>query len=377
MERKINLVQVTASRFYGGPERQMIALAQSLPSRFRTTFISFGEGGLCRGLLDKAHRAGFQGIALEHDTPWLWAALNELTAVVRRLRANVLCCQGYKADLLGLLAARRLGVPVISTSRGWTGENLRVRLYEALDRLVLRWMDKVVCVSAAQAHKVRGIGVRDDRAVVIHNAIRGERFSNPDPGYRDLLRRMFAEPPQMVIGAAGRLSPEKGFEVLIDAAAQVLVRRTEFIPFDGTQPIPLPDRSQENGMNSVLRRTDVGFVLFGDGPLRGALAREIARRSLQTKFVLAGFRADLDRYLPHLDLFVQVLVHRGPAECRFGGPSLWRAGCGHGGGRNVRGDPGRRDRLAGAAPKRRRPGGTNKPLACRRCDAQGIQPRRP
>jgi glycosyltransferase involved in cell wall biosynthesis len=39
--------------------------------------------------------------------------------------------------------------------------------------------------------------------------------------------------------------------------------------------------------------------------LRDALARQIAARGLEGKFILAGFRPDLDHYLPHLDLFVQ------------------------------------------------------------------------
>jgi glycosyltransferase involved in cell wall biosynthesis len=50
---------------------------------------------------------------------------------------------------------------------------------------------------------------------------------------------------------------------------------------------------------------DVGFVLFGDGPLRKPLARQIAARGLGDRFILAGFHSDLDRYFPHLDLFVQ------------------------------------------------------------------------
>src|SRR5262249_16793891 len=47
---------------------------------------------------------------------------------------------------------------------------------------------------------------------------------------------------------------------------------------------------------------DVGFVLFGDGPLRDHLTRQIAQQGLADRFVLAGFRSDLGRFLPHCDL---------------------------------------------------------------------------
>ncbi len=278
----------------------MLELAQHLSPEVRTAFVSFGETGLCEAFLDEVRRAGFEGVALRRDTPRLLAALKELTGVLRRLAADVLCCHGYKATLLGLLAARRIGIPAIAVSRGWTRECLRVRLYEALDRCLLRWMDKVVCVSAAQAQAVRRAGVRDDRIAVIHNAIRLDRFVNPDPAYRDLLGRMFPEPPALIVGAAGRLSPEKGFDILIDAAAEVL--RSPFY---------------RNGMWTTLRAppgvngSRIGFILFGEGPLRDALARQIAARKLEGRFILAGFRPDLDQYLSHLDLFVQSSLTEG------------------------------------------------------------------
>jgi glycosyltransferase involved in cell wall biosynthesis len=48
----------------------------------------------------------------------------------------------------------------------------------------------------------------------------------------------------------------------------------------------------------------VGFVHFGDGPLRAGLEQQIARLGLEGRFILAGFRDDLDRFLPHWDLAV-------------------------------------------------------------------------
>jgi glycosyltransferase involved in cell wall biosynthesis len=271
----MNLVHLTASAFFGGPERQMLGLARALAGECRSLFLSFREGGRCRPFLSEARRQGFEAAALDHDTPHLWAAMRELAACLRRAAADVLLCNGYKAALLGRLAARREGVPVVAVSRGWTNENWKVRLYDALDRLNLRWMDRVVCVSEAQAVKVRRAGVPAGRVAVIRNAIHAERFDSPDPAYRERLLALFPDPPRRVVGAAGRLSPEKGFAVLVEAARRVL-------------------------------RDDpaAGFVLFGDGSLREALTRQVEGAGLAGRFVLAGFRADLDHYIPWLDLMV-------------------------------------------------------------------------
>jgi glycosyltransferase involved in cell wall biosynthesis len=269
----MNIVHLTASTMYGGPERQMLGLARALNGACNSTFLSFSEGGRCRQFLDEAERQGFRAVALEHDTPRLWNASRELRRYLRNSRANVLLCNGYKADIVGRVAARRVGVPAVAVSRGWTGENLKVRCYDALDRFHLRWMDRVVCVSEGHARKVRDAYVPERRILVIRNAIRAERFAEPDPAFRERLLTLFPNRPRRVIGAAGRLSPEKGFGVLIESARRVL--REE---------------------------PTTGIVVFGDGPLRATLARQIESAGLTGRFVLAGFRTDLDGFIPWFDV---------------------------------------------------------------------------
>jgi glycosyltransferase involved in cell wall biosynthesis len=267
------VVHLTSSRFFGGPERQMLGLAENLACR--SAFLSFSEGGRCEAFLTHARRAGFSAQALENDTPYLRAAVNELAGHLQDLGAGVLCCNGYKANLAGRLAARRMRVPAIAVSRGWTGETWKVRVYEALDRLHLRLMSHVVCVSEAQAVKVRRAGVPHHRVSVIRNAVQTDRFENPDPDGREQLLSYFDRKPQRIIGAVGRLSPEKGFAVLIEAARQVASSDAQ-----------------------------AGFLIFGDGGLRANLERRIATAGLGGGFVLAGFRTDLDRLLPSLDALV-------------------------------------------------------------------------
>lgn len=269
----MNIVHLTASTFHGGPERQMLGLAHHLPEMDQSVFLSFAEGGRCRQFLSTARHHGFEAVALTNDTPRLWAAVREIAGHLERVSADILCCHSYKANLLGRLAARQWKIPVVAVSRGWTAENFKVRLYERLDRLHLRWMDQVVCVSEAQAARVRRAGVRPERIRVIYNAIDPGRFREPDERYRAKLMRFFRQRRTHIIGAAGRLSPEKGFEVLA-AAAEIVLRE----------------------------RPSTGFILFGEGPERTNLQKQINAAGLGQNFVLAGFRADLDRFMPHFDL---------------------------------------------------------------------------
>jgi glycosyltransferase involved in cell wall biosynthesis len=191
------------------------------------------------------------------------------------LKPDVLCCHNYKPDVLGWFAARRTGTPIVAVTRGWTGASRKVRLYDALDSLWVRWMDAVVCVSEGMAVKVRRAGVPTECVRVIRNAINTQRFDDPDYTYRDRLQALFAIPHKYLIGAASRLTPDKGVAYLIRAAGKI--------------------REQN---------LDAGFVIFGDGPLKEKLARQIHDSGLHDHVILAGFQHDLDRWMAMLDLFV-------------------------------------------------------------------------
>jgi glycosyltransferase involved in cell wall biosynthesis len=136
-------------------------------------------------------------------------------------------------------------------------------------------MDQVVCVSEGQARKVRRCGVPATKVQVIRDAVRVERFERVSREYRGYLESLFPQKPEVIVGAAGRLSPEKGFGVLVDAAVEVL-----------------------------RQRPGVGFVLVGDGPLRAEIQSRVEAIGLSDVFRLTGFRNDLDDMFPHFDVFV-------------------------------------------------------------------------
>ena len=60
----MRLVHLTASTFFGGPERQMLGLADALRGRVETTILSFAEGGRSRSFIDVARRRGFSADSL-------------------------------------------------------------------------------------------------------------------------------------------------------------------------------------------------------------------------------------------------------------------------------------------------------------------------
>jgi glycosyltransferase involved in cell wall biosynthesis len=255
----------------------MLGLGQHLPAPFSSSYASYPEGGRCGEFLDKVRDAGFEAVQLAADTPRVGAAVRELSNLLKFTRAGVLVCHTFKPNVLGRMAARRAGIPCVAVSRGWTWENLKVRVYETIDRVNLRFVDHVVAVSEGQAERVRKAGVPSSRLSVIRNAARLGAFAVPDADDLGHLRSLFPTDTSVshIILAAGRLSPEKGFGVLVEAAAIVLKQHPT-----------------------------AAFVLFGEGGERAKLEARLRELGIADRFALPGFTKHLDKFLPWADVAV-------------------------------------------------------------------------
>jgi glycosyltransferase involved in cell wall biosynthesis len=133
-----------------------------------------------------------------------------------------------------------------------TGRRAARLVYLALERLVARRADLVLCVSSDLEQRMRAKGARRvGRAIV------------PAPGQAALGEAAPAEasPPRTghedrpVVLAVGRLAPQKDFATLLDAAAH----------WQDRDPRPR-------------------LVIAGDGPLRDELARQAARDGVDAEF---------------------------------------------------------------------------------------------
>jgi glycosyltransferase involved in cell wall biosynthesis len=207
------------------------------------------------------------------DGPNLAGAL-KLVNLARRQHADVLHSHGYKPNiLLGFLPKRLQPAPLVATLHGYThGRGLdRMRFYKWFDLRALRRFDRVVLVHAGM-RTVPGIDtLGDSRVRVIENGLPdadpAAASTAPDP-------RLVAFCRGPVVGAIGRLSPEKGFDHLIAAFAQLVA----------------------GGSNAKL-------VILGEGSERGALERAVAERGLADRVFMPGF-LDGPRHLPFFSVFV-------------------------------------------------------------------------
>jgi glycosyltransferase involved in cell wall biosynthesis len=105
----------------------------------------------------------------------------------------------------------------------------------------------------------------------------------------------------VLIGAAGRLSPEKGYDVLIDAI-KILVDEEKSNNVEENYCNNNSDNKNNKHANPKL---PFGLVLFGEGFLRAKLQDQIDKAGIADRFKMVGFTSELDHFLPCFDLFVQ------------------------------------------------------------------------
>ena len=274
-QKRVVVAQLTSSTAFGGPEAQMLGLALSFPGSFQPVFNLFYDNGKSQEFGARLNANRIETHILNHDTPRAMAMISEVSNSLRASGARLLLAHGYKGIVVGLFAARRIAIPVIAVSHGWTAETHKVRAYEAIERACLRADGPGGLRLGRASHEGPARGVAADRVVVIRNAVQADRYYRTDLSGGAEQAAMFSDPPLQIVGSAGRLSPEKGFGVLIEAAAIVC------------QSIP-----------------GVGFIHFGDGRLRESLRSKINDLGLERRFILAGFRNDLHRLMAHWDLSV-------------------------------------------------------------------------
>jgi glycosyltransferase involved in cell wall biosynthesis len=112
------------------------------------------------------------------------------------------------------------------------------------------------------------------KALAVPNALDIHRFQ-ADPAVRQQAQRELGIPKEAyVVGSVGRLCEQKGYDVLVEAAARVLQTTS-----------------------------DIYFLIVGEGPNAQALTQQASDLGIAQQVIFAGQRTDVERLLQAMDLF--------------------------------------------------------------------------
>lgn len=211
----------------------------------------------------------------------------DLFRLLRRLRPRIL--HTYNLGTIEYAATAWLaGVPVRvhaehgRDARDPQGVNPKHNL---LRRLLAPCIDRYVPVSRdLHGWLERVVRIPRARLQLIDNGVDTERFRPGLPGAKDMAEPWQDDPAAFVIGTVGRLQDVKDQATLLEAFA--ILRRQ-------------------------LPQAPLRLVLVGDGPLRSALAAQVAASGLQDSVWFAGARSDVAPVMRSFSLFALSSIAEG------------------------------------------------------------------
>ncbi len=280
MTRTRNVLHIITTLELGGAQKSALSLICGLdPAIYKKYLVSGPEGRL--------HHEARQLPGVVFDiapclrravSPWRdCAAVWWLARYMRTRRIDIVHTHSSKAGIVGRLAARIAGVPVVvHTIHGWSfnayQKFLPRRAYVFLERRAGRWTSKFIAVSQSDITKgvQNGIGTRGDY-VLARYGVDKPILSGAAEAYRKEDLGIGASRP--VVGVVACFKAQKNLTDMIDAASIVV------------RAIP-----------------EAMFVFVGDGGQRALLERRIARNKLENNFRLLGWREDMDRIFPGFDI---------------------------------------------------------------------------
>jgi glycosyltransferase involved in cell wall biosynthesis len=267
----MNILLLVSSQGNYGIENMMITLAQNLRRSGCRSIIAAFHDSRCphTEVTESARNAGLEVDLIPCSGRFDWNVVRQLRDLIEKYNLDIVHPHGYKADFYAYIAAWRNRVALLATSHNWPSKQPHMRAYAVLDRFVLRDFHRVVVVSDAVAESLRRSGVSEQKLFTIFNGVDLERFETAEATLQ------FKQGAGLTIGFVGRLVPDKGGRILLQAAQRVL----------NIHP-------------------DVTFVFVGDGPCRAEWKQFAEKLGIEKQVVFAGARNEMPETYASLDLVV-------------------------------------------------------------------------
>ena len=271
----IRVLHLRDSPWVDGPGRTILETASHLdPARVDYHIGAFVMPGQERHAMVEGARARGAKVHVINDRPGLDKRLvADIVELIERHRIDILHTSEFRSNVLSLLCRRHCKPITVTTAHGWIANDLRGRIFRVADKALLRQFDAVILVSHAMRRLVPRWWLPQSRTHVLHNALVLESYG------KEILAggRPQRDPnaPIRVLNV-GRLSPEKGQQLLLQAFAAVL-------------------KDHPN----------MELVFAGIGPLEDALRATARDLGIQDKVVFRGYVADMPALYAECDLVVQ------------------------------------------------------------------------
>jgi glycosyltransferase involved in cell wall biosynthesis len=268
----------------GGPEKTILNSPRFLDPYGYPAVCAYlhppGDPGF-QVLREKARQLDATLVSIPDSGPFDLGVLKRLWRVCRQYRVSIWHAHDYKSNLLGLLLRAVWPMKLVTTVHGWVSTHGHTKSYFKLDRRIIRYYDRIICVSDDLYDRCLAAGVPPDRCILVHNAIDTEQYL-PAASQQALKQRLGISPHRVCVGAVGRLATEKAFDRLILAVDRLLCSGCE-----------------------------LELLIIGEGEERSRLESLISNLNRSDSIKLLGYRPDMLQLFQAMDIFALSSLREG------------------------------------------------------------------
>lgn len=212
--------------------------------------------------------ASFQQIYLNCDKAISLKLIKNIIDTTREKNIDIISAHGYKANFYVVLASLFLkNIKKFTLLHGWVGKTLKLRLYQLIDKLLIRFFDKIIVLTEFQKTKLIKLWVKQEKISIIPNGINADMF------FLKVAKYKLSSDKNFTIGTCLRLSPEKNCELLLRAFA-------------------------------MLKNQDIKLIIVGSGSEEKKLKSLSKILGISEKTEFTGYQKDTTPYLAQFDLYI-------------------------------------------------------------------------
>ncbi len=260
--KPLRIVQLIAPSKIAGAERLTVSLCGGLSKRSHVVWLLIKHN---HELVEIARREGVDASPLRFAGKLNLLAVGRLARWFRRHNVDIVATQLSTASLWGTLAARCVGVPSVATVHALNSKTCYV------------YANRIIAVSHAVKDHLVGQGIAAEKIRVVYNGIDFSPFIPPPDARAVEFAKIAAglRSDALVVGVVAHLTAKKGHKWFINSVAPLL--RT----FPNLQ-----------------------ILFLGEGAERDNLTQQVRELELESRFVFAGFHADVVPWMSALDVLV-------------------------------------------------------------------------
>lgn len=221
---KPNVFILISTRRLGGPGKGILQFLKQVNDMEYTlcTFNMTRKGDY--DFIQAAEDLGIDVITLGHADKFNLQTFRDIFKIIRDKQCNIIQTHEYKSHFAGFVTAMLLRIRWITWAHGYTHENFKMRLYNILDKTLHFFSHHAVGVSPKLKKTLDNIRFLRNTQSLILNAVDHAEIKCDDATSPDEIRSRYAQNGDMLIGIFGRLSPEKGQDIAIDALKKVIAK---------------------------------------------------------------------------------------------------------------------------------------------------------